>query len=103
VKITLFIPGKQPMRVCSPQFAAAVTGGTIVPKLHRIAQLLKCRPSLVDVLACGHGYGIYSVFDAEGKSNALAMAEFTRLTGVQLDPEEDHDQLLGPVVTLTLC
>ena len=91
------------MRVCSPQFAAAVTGGTITPKLHRIAQLLRCQPTLVDVLACGHGYGIYSIFDAEGKPNTLAMAEFTRLTGVQLDPEADHDRLLGPVVTLTLC
>jgi len=91
------------MKVCSPQFAAVVTGGTITPKLHRIAELLKCCPTLVDVLACGHGYGIYSVFDAEGKVNMLAMAEFTRLTGVRLDPEADHDQLLGPVVTLTLC
>lgn len=103
MKITLFIPGKQPVTFCSPQFAAAVAGGTITPKLYLIAQLLKCRPTLVDVLAAGHGYGIYSIFDAEGKLNTLAMAEFTRLTGVPLDPEADHDQLLGPVVTLTLC
>ncbi|TDN38589.1 hypothetical protein A8B98_22860 [Hymenobacter sp. UV11] len=79
-----------------------VTGGRIVPRLHKVAEQLGCRPSLVDVIAIDHGYAMLAVFDHDGQLNELAMKEFVRLTRATIDPEDEADQLHGPVLTLTL-
>jgi hypothetical protein len=102
MKITLYVPLKPAIPFMPAEYAANVEAGRISPKLDKIATLLKCEPSQVDVLASGQGYTMYSVFDSEGKVNALAMQAFTELTGVQLNADWEEDQLRGIVLAITI-
>jgi hypothetical protein len=102
MRVTVFNPGKPPVNFDSADYFGTATGGRITAKFHRVAEQLKCRPSLVDLLAMGHGFALFSVFDALGQPNELAMQEFTRRTGMQLDPKDGVDMILGPVVMLTV-
>ena len=38
----------------------------------------------------------------ENLINLLGMAEVARLSGVELDPEEEHNQLCGPILVVEL-
>lgn len=102
MKITLFVPGKQPVSFTSVSYYGFAHGGRIMPKQHKVAELLRSQPSLVDLLAIGTGYAIYAVFDHDGQLNPLAMKAFTQLTGVAIEEDCDEDVLRGPVVTLEI-
>ena len=66
----------------------------------RAAELLGCPPELVDVLACGNGYLVYSVFDDEGEVNPAAMAAVAEVSGAELDPINADEVLRGPVLVI---
>lgn len=100
MKITLYVPGRQPVSFTSKSHYGFAQGGRVVPRQHKVAELLRARPSLVDVLAAGHGYAIYAVFDHDGPLNPMAMQAFTQLTGVAIEADCEEDALRGPVVTL---
>lgn len=99
---TLYVPAKQPLALLTDQCAASVEAGRITPQFEHIAKLLKCPISFVDVLATGHGYALYSIFDCEGPVNPAAMQAFTELTSVQLNAEYEEDCLRGPVLSITI-
>lgn len=100
--VSLFIPGKQPNVFKADTLFGHVTGGRIVPRLHKAAELLGVRPSLVDVVGIGHGYVVLAIFDHTGQLNEAGTKELTRLSGIELDLSDEGDALYGPVLTLTL-
>ena len=102
MKITLYVPGRQPVSFTSDSYYGFAQGGRIMPKQHKVAELLRARPSLVDLLAIGHGYAIYAIFDHDGALNEPAMRAFTQLTGVAIEVDCEEDVLRGPVVTLEI-
>ncbi|GAB3879718.1 hypothetical protein GCM10028824_43650 [Hymenobacter segetis] len=62
--------------------------------------LLRCSPKLVDVLANGPGYIVYSVFDCEDEINPAAMEVVGKLTGQSFDIENEDEILRGPVLVV---
>ena len=86
MKTTLYPPGTEPQ---------ALPLGTANP-----GQLLDCAPELVDILANGPGYVIYTVFDHEGPKNLEAMRVVAELTGTPFSPEDDDEVLRGPVLVV---
>lgn len=74
--------------------------GQVVQNTVRAAELLSCVPSLVDVLACGKGYLMYSVFDYEGEQNQAAMLVLAEVSGTVLNAGEDDEVLQGPVLVI---
>ena len=71
--VTLYQPGREPEAVEPGGFITQPESGQIVQNAARAAELLGCAPELADVLACGTGYLVYSVFDYEGNANPAAM------------------------------
>ena len=98
--ITLYRPGQAPEAVSEAGFRLDEASGQTIQNTALAAELLGCAPFLVDVLASGKGYLVYSVFDYEGEANTAAMATFAELTGVGLDPENDDELLQGPVLVI---
>ena len=70
--------------------------------MEQVAEQMGCAVNLIDVQASGPNYVAYTVFDYEGPINLLGMAEVARLSGVPLDPEEEDEQLCGPILVVTL-
>ena len=98
--VTLHLPGQVPKTVSEAEFHLDEISGQVIQNTDLAAGLLGCAPFLVDVLANGKGYLLYSVFDYEGEANTTAMAVFTELTGVGLNPEDDDELLQGPVLAI---
>jgi len=97
--VTLYQPGQQPQVVGAGGFIIHPESGEIVQNAARAAELLGCVIGSVDVLACGSGYLIYSVFDYEGDVNADAMTAFSKITGVVLSSADD-EVLQGPILVV---
>lgn len=97
---TLYQPAAAPQPVSDqglwiPQAVLPFSGLTdIVPSL------LHCAPELVDVLASGHGYVVYSIFDSEGEINPEAMMAVASLTGWSFDTANEDEVLRGPVLVV---
>jgi hypothetical protein len=75
----------------SPEFRGS---GDLVP------DLLRCSPGLVDVLANGPGYIVYSVFDCEDEINPAAMEVVGKLVGHAFDAGNEDEILRGPVLVV---
>lgn len=65
-----------------------------------VAKLLDTTPELVDILASGPGYLVFSVFDHEGEVNSAAMRAVAALTGVEFDLDNEDEVLRGPVLVI---
>jgi len=65
-----------------------------------VAKLLRTVPELVDVLASGPGYLVFSVFDHAGQANPAAMQVVASLTGIELDPDNEDEVLRGPILVI---
>jgi hypothetical protein len=63
-----------------------------------IATILRCSPKLVDVLATGANYTVFSVFDHDGATNVEAMDKLTQVTGYEFDISDDDHIIRGPVL-----
>ena len=98
--VTLYRPSLAPEAVSEAGFRLDENTGQVIQDTGLAAGLLGCAPFLVDVLANGKGYLLYSVFDYEGEANTTAMAVFTKLTGIELNPEDDDGLLQGPVLVI---
>lgn len=56
---------------------------------------------LVDVLAVGADYVVWTVFDFEqGPANLAAMEEVSQLTGIAFAPQDEATEIRGPVLVL---
>ena len=66
-----------------------------------VPEILNCAPGLVDVLATGTGYIVYSIFDFEGEINLSAMKAVSVLTNILFDIENQDDVLRGPILIVS--
>jgi hypothetical protein len=96
--ITLYRPGLAPEPITEVEFLGIEASTQVIQNTSLAARLLGCSPALVDVLANGTGYLIYSVFDYEGDVNTAAMIAFTELTGIGVNADDDDEVLQGPVL-----
>ena len=94
MRAILFLPSQLERSVQATGFTMPdpVTGLVRVPP--QAAELLECAHSLVDVLASGPEYVVYSIFDFEGEPNTAAMAAVAKLSGHDFD-EADEDHVLA--------
>jgi hypothetical protein len=97
VTVTLYLPGQQPTTESAEGFSALRTIPFAEVPL-QVAVLLGCVPNLVDVLANGEGYVVYTVFDSEEPANLGATQAAAELTGIEFDIENEDDLLRGPVL-----
>jgi hypothetical protein len=100
MKATLYQPNLQPQAV-SPEglvLPDESTGFAIVPAI--VATLLDCASELVDVLACGASYVVYTVFDSEEEANLVATQAVATLTGIDFDITDEDELLRGPVLII---
>ena len=95
--ISLYKPAEEPMLFTPNEFSKDIHVNGMLP-VERVAGLLGCAPNMVDVLATGNDYAMYSVFDCEGDVNPIAMEVFTVLTGVPCNDEP----LRGPILCLCI-
>lgn len=97
----LFLPQQQPrvVNVEGLPLPDAETGLVSVPE--QVPILLGCPPGLVDILASGHDYITYSIFDCEGDINLAAMDAVAKVSGVSFDANEEDEVLRGPVLMMT--
>lgn len=95
---TLYIPGQSPRAVDEPEGSEMINGFTNAPG--QVPALLGCSPNLVDILASGRDYVVYSVFDSDGEANDNAMEAVSTLTGIQFSPDDDDTCLCGPVLVI---
>ncbi len=94
--VTLYLPGVIPLPLDDALF-------TFLPTQDQIghaATLLECLPSLVDVLASGPDYVIYTVFDSDGEINEPAMWVSWNLTGILFTTQDEDLTLRGPVLVV---
>lgn len=97
---TLYDPNQLPANIATDGLGLAdfikgyIHGGGIVAKLLRTA------PELVDILASGPGYMVFSVFDHAGEANPAAMRVVASLTGMELDPDNEDEVLRGPILVI---
>lgn len=63
-----------------------------------VPELLGCIPELVDVLATGNGYTVYSIFDYEGAVNLHAMQAVGNISGIPFNPDDEDMTLQGPIL-----
>jgi hypothetical protein len=96
---TLYIPKKQPINKPNDGFNI-LEDGTFATVPYQAATLLGCAPGLVDVLATGNGYIVYSIFDAEDEVNEAAMRTVAELTGISFDASNEDEVLCGPVLII---
>ncbi|MBF9239509.1 hypothetical protein I2I05_19100 [Hymenobacter sp. BT683] len=98
---TLYQPSEAPVAIVGAEFCLNEVSGQVIQSSESAAEILGCAPFLVDVLANGNGYLIYSVFDSEGEANPAAMKVFSEITGILVDTEDEDDILRGPVLVIT--
>ena len=101
MQATLYLPGQSPRTVSTEGLVLPdpATGCAAVPAV--VPELLNCRPGLVDILACGPSYVVYSVFDCEDELNPLAMTVVANVTGVSFDLDDEDAALCGAVLVVT--
>jgi hypothetical protein len=97
---TLYLPGKSPQVVSLPDISTPVVINGFADVPEQVPALLDCAPELVDVLAIGKGYVVYSVFDCEAGVNPTAMQALADLTGMDFDIENEDEVLRGPILVM---
>lgn len=102
MRATLYKPGKLPEDIPTEGFSIQSGSDQIVQNANRAALLLGCALALVDVLACGSGYLVYSVFDYEGQINPAAMMAVTEVSGIEFDLLNEDELLQGPVLVIVI-
>lgn len=71
--------------------------------LEQVSLLFGCVPSMVDVLASGPDYTVYSVFDYEGGGvNLEAMRAVSKVTGTFFDEKNEDYILRGPILLIQM-
>lgn len=100
LRATLYIPQQEPDTLLADglQLPDPVTG--LAPLPERVAVLLNCAPKLVDVLANGPRYVVYSIFDCEGEVNYRAMTAIGELAGQAFDIDDEDSILRGAVLVV---
>lgn len=97
--VHLYQSGQPTLLVDQTGFALPVnTGGQFARVPPQAASLLGCAPGLVDVLASGKGYLVYSVFDSEEPANIAATQAVAALTRINFDVTNEDELLRGPVL-----
>ncbi|RZK45322.1 MAG: hypothetical protein EOO61_00215 [Hymenobacter sp.] len=95
--VKLFRPSQQPTIESLEGFSTPrATHFAHMPT--QVAILLDCAPNLVDVLANGEGYVVYTVFDSEGEANLEATLAVADVTGSNFDVTNEDELLRGPVL-----
>ncbi|MDO7848683.1 hypothetical protein Q5H92_20120 [Hymenobacter sp. M29] len=100
MRVTLYQPGQPSEDIAPNGFSVDKDSGQVVQDAVRASELLGCMPALVDVLACGEGYLMYSVFDYEGAQNHAAMSVLAEISGIGSDAGDDDEVLRGPVLVI---
>jgi hypothetical protein len=97
---TLYLPGQLPQAVSTTGLLLPdpATRFSRVPE--QVPVLLNCVLELVDVLASGPGYVVYSVFDCEEPINLEAMTAVAEVSGVVFDPDDEDALLCGAVLVV---
>lgn len=101
MQATLYLPKQSPKTIPAQGLVLpdAATGLVGVPAA--ASALLDCDPNLVDVLASGPAYVVYSVFDCEEDVNVTAMEAVAMVSGVDFDLDDEDSVLRGPVLVVT--
>lgn len=97
MNVTLYLPSVAPLPLKEAEFTLSPTTDQIA----HAATLLECAPALVDVLASGPEYIIYTVFDSQGEINEPSMWVARNLTGAMFDLKDEDQVLRGPVLVVT--
>jgi hypothetical protein len=97
MNVTLYLPGVMPLPLEEAEFTFSPTSDQIA----HAATLLDCAPALVDVLASGPEYLIYTVFDSEAEVNEPSMWAVWSLTGIPFDLKDENQVLRGPVLVVS--
>lgn len=97
---TLYQPNLQPVAISATGFSQDTISGQILQNSVIAAEALCCETGLIDVLACGAGYLVYTIFDYEGEANFTAMAVVAKISGIEFDVLDDDVVLRGPVLVV---
>jgi hypothetical protein len=100
MRALLYQPSQLPKPVSVHGFTLSEEMMVMVSGASNAATVLDCAPGLVDVLACGPSYIVYSVFDHEGETNLEAMRVLSELTGATFDLEHEDQILRGPILVV---
>lgn len=95
--VTLYTPSNQPTFE-SPDGFSLPGAKRFASPIPKVAALLGCVPGLVDVLASGEKYVVYSIFDSEGPANPTATLAVAELIGSNFDVADEDELLRGPVL-----
>ena len=98
MQVLLYSPGAEPKAIKPEGFVVPKSDKDFAAVPDQVRALLNCHPDLVDILACGAGYVVYSVFDSEGEENLAAMVALSRLTGIDLNADDEDEQLRGNIL-----
>lgn len=98
---TLYLPQQSPQVVPIEGLSLPDPATGFAQVTEQVSALLGCAPELVDVLASGPEYVIYSVFDSEEMVNDAAMKAVAEMSGVAFDAEDDDAVLRGAVLVVT--
>ena len=101
MKATLYLPSQPPQDVSTEGLSLPdlATGHAQVPE--QVCALLGCAQELVDVLACGATYVVYSVFDYEGDKNLVAVDVVAALSEAAFNHDDEDAVLCGPILVIT--
>ena len=97
---TLYQPNMQPLDILANSFSQDASSGQILQNSVKAAEVLGCDLGMLDVLACGVGYLVYTIFDHEGEANFPAMAIVAKINGIAFDALDDDAVLRGPVLVV---
>ncbi len=100
MKTTLYLPNQAPVNVAADGLRLADEATGLASVSARVGELLGCAVQLVDVLASGPDYVVYSVFDHEGEINKGAMQAAASLTGIEFDLADEDAVLRGPLLVV---
>jgi hypothetical protein len=98
VTVTLYTPTAHYKQSSEGFDALQTTPFAEVPP--QAAALLGCTYSLVDVLANGPGFVVYTIFDSEEAANPGATQAVSALTGTNFDVTNEDELLRGPVLII---
>jgi hypothetical protein len=99
---TLYLPQKTPRPVLTEGLMLSNPTSGFVSIPTAIPELLSCAPELVDVLASGASYTVYTVFDSEEEANPTATQIVAELTDIDFDAASEDELLRGPVLIVKL-
>lgn len=99
MNVTLYSPNHPPTTENTAGFGISEVG-TFSQVPPQAAALLGVKLGLVDVLAAGPGYVVYTVFDCEEAANHVATQVVSELTGIEFDATDEDTLLRGPVVVV---